>query len=171
MPSATLRNWIVGLMSLLSLAVWFSITSSWAIILHATAKLGVATPGYGTVNLTLVILALIWSIGGWMAIVRVLALPLDMKALANFWTSIFAILLTISAIAFLLDEWLSQRALPGMLLELIELCSAIWIAWILVVRHRNVGPDLLISSLFGLLGLIGATAFVLAICPRVVFRV
>jgi hypothetical protein len=158
-------------MSLLSLAVWFSITSSWAIILHAMAKLGIATPGYGTVNLMLVILALVWSIGGWMALRKVLALPLDVRTLANFWASIFAILFTISAIAFLFDEWLSQHMLPGALLEILELCSAIWIAWILVVRRRNVGPDLLISTLFGLLGLIGSTAFVLAIFPRVAFRV
>src|ERR1700761_6335446 len=122
MPSTILRNGTICLMSLLSVAVWLSITSSWAVILHSIAKLGFATPSYGTVNLTLVILALIWSLGGWLVIWKVLRFPIDARALAKFWTGIFATLLTISAVAFLFDGWLSQHALPAVLLEILELC-------------------------------------------------
>lgn len=172
MPSSILRNWVVYLTMLpLSAGVWLLVTSSWAIILHAVAKLGVATPKYGTVNLVLLIAALVWSFAGWIVLRNVVVLPRGAISLAYFVVGILIIFLTISAIAFYFDELLSQYALPAVLLELLELCLAIWISWIVFGNDSSSGLTFLRSSLVGMLGLIVVTTLVLLIFPRVTFRI
>jgi len=58
------RAWLNGSMFLLSIFVWLSVSSNRNNILHAIGKLGIATKGYGSVNLRLLLIALCWSVVG-----------------------------------------------------------------------------------------------------------
>jgi hypothetical protein len=166
------RRWLNGVMLLLSALVWLDVSSNRNSILHAVGKLGFATAGYGTVNVILLVGALIWSAGGFL--VAAMTCDVDVRTRTSLYFLLgasFVVALT-SLVAVIFDTWFSIHFFFGIMLELLELVVAGWIGWAIFFRpsHRNLFSDLLGSGLFGVHGLIAVTSIGLLICPRMTFR-
>jgi hypothetical protein len=159
-------------MLLLSALVCLVVTTSVANIVHTFAKLGFSSRGYGSVNIMLLLVSIVWSLGGFSIAIRICDIHLGRNELSGFLLWIVIDVAAVSLVALAFDSWLAVYPLLGLGLELLEWMIAGWLGCTCIVRRRDANLLFGISagSLFGLLGLIGATAFLLLICPRTVLR-
>jgi hypothetical protein len=166
------RMWSNGLMLLLSALVWLSVSSNRNNILHAIGKLGIATKGYGTVNLPLLLVALFWSIGGCLVAAMTCDIDLNGKRLLHLLLGILVVAVVTAVVGILFDDWFSISLFLGLGAEITEVVVASLVGWIVLFKPSNQNGlrGLIGGSLFGLFGLIFVTSLGLLICPRVSFR-
>jgi hypothetical protein len=166
------RRWLNGLMLPFSALVWLDVSSNRNNILHAIGKLGFAIRGYGTVNVILLVVALIWSLGGYLLVTTTCNVDIKIRSSLYFFLGISSVVAATGLVGVIFDSWFSTHFLLGSAFELLELLLSIWISWFIFFRpsHRNRFSDLLGSGLFGLFGLIAVTSVALLVFPRVGFR-
>ena len=166
------RKWLNGLMFPFSALVWLDVSSNRDSILHAIGKLGFAVPGYGTVNVILLVGALTWSLGGFFVTAMTCDVNVRITTSLYFLLGISFIVALTSLVGIIFDTWFSIHFLLGLAWELLELFVAGWISWAVFFEpsHRNRFSNLFGSGLFGVFGLIAITSIGLLVCPRVTFR-
>jgi hypothetical protein len=166
------RPWLNGLMFFLSALVWLSVSSNRNSILHAMGKLGLATKGYGTVNLPLLLIGISWSIGGCFIAAKTYGVDLKRKQLAYLFLSILALVAVTAVLGILFDNWFSISLFLGLAVEVLEMILASLIGWIVLFEptKRKGLSEVIGSASFGLFGLIFVTSLGLLIFPRVSFR-
>jgi hypothetical protein len=159
-------------MFLLSALVWLSVSSNRNSILHAIGKLGIAAKGYGTVNLTLLLFGLLWSIGGCFVGATTYGIDIKRKQLVFLFLGNMALVVLTSVLGILFDYWFSVSLSLAVAVEISEVALAALIGWVALFKpsKRNGLSDLIGSGLFGLFGLIFVTSVGLLIFPRVSFR-
>lgn len=166
-------SWLNAVGLVVSAVIWLAVSSSWAVVLHAVGKLGLSASGYGTANLVLLVSALIWSFAGSMFFGMAWGIPSIPKAILYFGVNMLVLVYAVGFVAVISDFWLSQHVVLGLLLQIFELCAAIWISWIIFFKFNDNSRafTLLGSSQFAFFGLTAATAFALLTFPRVTFRI
>jgi hypothetical protein len=157
------RWWLNALMFLFSVLVWLDVSSNRNSILHAIGKLGFATHGYGSVNVILLTVALIWSFGCYFIAAATCNVDIKIRPSLYFLFGISSLVTTSSLVTVIFDNWFSIHFLSAIAFEFLELLAAGWISWIIFFRpsHRNRFSDLLGSGLFGIFGLIAVTSVAL----------
>jgi hypothetical protein len=166
------RNWLKGLMFLLLALVWLSVSSNRNSILHAIGKLGIAAKGYGTVNLTLLLVGLFCSIGGCFVAATTYGIDLRTKQAVYLLFGILALVVLMAGLGILFDYWFSLSLFLALAMEILEPALATLISWFVFFQpsNRNGLSDLVGSASFGLFGLIFVTSLGQLIFPRVSFR-
>src|SRR5579863_8393223 len=154
------RNWLNGLMFPLSALVWLGVSSNRNSILHAIGKLGIAAKGYGTVNLTLLLVGLLWSIGGCFIAATTYGIELKKKQLVYLLLGILALVASTAMLGILFDYWFSVSLFFALTVEISEPALAALIGWVVFFKpSKRYGlSDLIGSGLFGLFGLIFVTS-------------
>ena len=166
------RPWLNGLMFFLSALVWLSVSSNRNSILHAMGKLGLATKGYGTVNLPLLLIGLLWSIACCFVAATTYGIDIKRKQLVCLLLGILALVAVTAELGILFDYWFSISLFLALAVTIAEPILAGLIGWIIFFKplERNGLSVLIGSGLFGLSGLIFVTSLGLLIFPRVSFR-
>jgi hypothetical protein len=166
------RRWLNVLMFPFSVLLWLDVASNRDSILHAIGKLGLAIPGYGTVNFILLVIALAWSFVGCFVATTTFKVDIELRPLLYFLFGISSIVAITSLVGIVFDNWFATHFFFGLAWEFLELFAATWISWIILFKpsRRNLFSGLLGSGLFGVLALIAVTSIALLICPRVTFR-
>jgi hypothetical protein len=164
--------WLNSLALLFSAVVWLAVSSSWAVNLHAVAKLGFGASAFGSVNILLLILGFVWPFAMYIFASITCRIFFKMQMVAYLVAFILFDVVAIGVIAVAYDSWFARYPILGLMLEMLELCIAGYIGWVIFFKpgHRSVASSLLGSFLFGILGLIAVTAFGLLIFPRTTFR-
>jgi hypothetical protein len=164
------RPWLNGLMFFLSALVWLSVSSNRNSILHAMGKLGLATKGYGTVNLPLLLVGLLWSIAGCFVAATTYGIDLKRKQLVYLFLGILVLVALTAVLGVLFDYWFSVSLSLALAVEISEPALAALIGWVVLFKPSKGLSDFIGSALFGLLGLIFVTSLGLLVFPRVSFR-
>ena len=166
------RSWLNGLMLLLSALIWLNVSSNRNSILHAIGKLGPAIKGYGSVNLMLLLVGLLWSAGGCFVATMTYGINLKTKQVVFLLLGILALVALTALLGILFDDWFSVSLSLALALEVAEPAMAAFIGWLVLFKlsNRNGLSDLAGSASFGLFGLIFVTSLGLLIFPRVSFR-
>jgi hypothetical protein len=136
------------------------------------AKLGPATPGYGSVNGILLALALSWSLGGFLLVDAGQNFRMKSTSLLYFLLGILIIVTSTAAVAFLADGWLSVNPAFGVALSLSQLMlGGLW-SWLIFPIASRKGWFAMIpaNAAVGLLGLNAVVAISLLFWPRVTLR-
>lgn len=164
--------WLNGLMLLFSLLLWLSVSSDRNSIVHAIGKFGIATKGYGTANLTKLIVGLLWPIGGCLFAATTYGIDVKRSQLVYLLLSILGVAVLMATLGALFDYWFSISLSLALVAEISEPALASLFGWLVLFgpSKRNELSDLVGSVLFGLLGLIFITSLGLLVFPRVSFR-
>jgi drug/metabolite transporter (DMT)-like permease len=156
----------------MSTLVWLGISSNRNSVLHTIGKLGINTNGYGTVNLRLLLVGLLWSIGGCFFAAATYGIGIKSKRLLYLFLCILGLVTVTAMFGILFDYRLSISLFLATAIEILEPVMAALIGWIVLFKpsRRSGLSDLVGSGLFGLFGLIFVTSLVLLAFPRVSFR-
>jgi hypothetical protein len=159
-------------MLLLSALIWLSVSSNRNSILHAIGKLGIAAKGYGTVNLPLLLVGILWSIACCFVAAASYGIDLKRKQLVYLFFGILALVAVTALLGILFDYWFSISLFLALAVETLVPALAALIGWIVLFKpsKQNGFSSVVGSGLIGLCGLIFVTSLGLLVFPRVSFR-
>lgn len=168
------RVWLGILVLAFSALAWIAVSSIRNNLLHTIGKLGFSVQEYGSVNVRSLIVAILWSICGFVFVVLTQRMEKEFmsRSLLHWLLAISLIVFLSALMSVFLDGWFSRSMVLGLIFECLELMVSFWATWSIFFKKKRLGllSVFLSAGSLCMCGLVLLNSFALMIIPGVSFR-